>query len=158
MRLEADKECLVCDYCGNIHYPEANAEGIRVLEETSRLNCPVCAIALVHAAAGGERILYCKRCHGTLISMGVFMAIVQDMRSRRDTTGSAHQLNWKDLDRRINCPQCGIKMDTHPYGGGGSVVIDDCENCGLNWLDYGELDRIVRAPDREYTRPARQLP
>jgi Zn-finger nucleic acid-binding protein len=41
-------------------------------------------------------------------------------------------------------------MDTHLYGGGGNVILDDCENCGLNWLDYGELDRIVRAPDREY--------
>jgi Zn-finger nucleic acid-binding protein len=41
-------------------------------------------------------------------------------------------------------------MDTHLYGGGGNVVIDDCERCGLNWLDHGELDRIVRAPDREY--------
>jgi Zn-finger nucleic acid-binding protein len=41
-------------------------------------------------------------------------------------------------------------MDTHLYGGGGNVIIDDCENCDLNWLDYGELDRIVRAPDREY--------
>jgi Zn-finger nucleic acid-binding protein len=157
MRLEADKECLVCDYCGNIHYPESNAEGIRVFDEPSKLNCPVCTILLVHAAAGGERILYCNRCHGTLISMGVFMGIVQDMRSRRDTAGSAHPINWKDLDRRLNCPQCGHKMDTHAYGGGGSVVIDDCENCGINWLDYGELDRIVRAPDREYTRAARPL-
>ena len=45
-------------------------------------------------------------------------------------------------------------MDTHPYGGGGSVIIDDCENCALDWLDYAELDRIVRAPDREYAGEA----
>jgi Zn-finger nucleic acid-binding protein len=25
-------------------------------------------------------------------------------------------------------------------------VIDDCSYCGLNWLDYGELKRITRAP------------
>ena len=156
MRLEEDKECLVCDYCGNIHYPAPNAEGIRVLDEPSKLVCPVCVIPLVHAAAGGERILYCNHCHGTLISMDVFMSVVQDFRSRRDTTaGSVHPINWKDLDRRINCPRCGRQMDTHPYGGGGAVIIDDCENCALNWLDYSELDRIVRAPDREYTREGR---
>ena len=28
--------------------------------------------------------------------------------------------------------------------------MDDCEKCSLNWLDYGELERIVRAPDRQY--------
>jgi Zn-finger nucleic acid-binding protein len=41
-------------------------------------------------------------------------------------------------------------MDTHPYGGPGNVIIDTCENCSLNWLDYGELQHIVRAPDERY--------
>jgi Zn-finger nucleic acid-binding protein len=41
-------------------------------------------------------------------------------------------------------------MDTHPYGGPGNVIIDDCERCEVNWLDYGELQRIVRAPERHY--------
>jgi Zn-finger nucleic acid-binding protein len=41
-------------------------------------------------------------------------------------------------------------METHPYGGGGNVIIEDCERCELNWLDHGELERIVQAPDREY--------
>jgi Zn-finger nucleic acid-binding protein len=30
------------------------------------------------------------------------------------------------------------------------VIIDNCERCELNWLDYGELRRIVQAPDHEY--------
>jgi Zn-finger nucleic acid-binding protein len=41
-------------------------------------------------------------------------------------------------------------MDTHPYGGPGNVIIDTCENCSVNWLDHGELQRIVRAPDSHY--------
>jgi Zn-finger nucleic acid-binding protein len=41
-------------------------------------------------------------------------------------------------------------MDTHPYGGPGNVIMDTCEHCSLNWLDYGELQRIVRAPDERY--------
>ena len=34
--------------------------------------------------------------------------------------------------------------------GPGNVIIDTCESCSLNWLDYGELQRIVRAPDARY--------
>ena len=150
MRLKADQECFQCDYCGNIHVPDKNAEGIRVFDEPSSLACPVCATALVQASAG-TRILYCKQCHGMLISMDVFPAVVQDLKIHRETTAYlAQPFDPRDLDRRINCPQCGRQMDTHLYGGGGNVVVDDCEPCSLIWLDYGELDRIVRAPDREY--------
>ncbi len=152
MRLAADKDCLFCDFCGNIHVPDVNADGIRVLEEPADMACPVCAIPLIQAAVAGQRILYCKRCHGLLISMGVFMAIIHDLRSRHQTAAdSARPPDWKDLNRRIKCPKCHQTMDTHPYGGGGNVIIDDCETCSLNWLDYSELDRIVRAPDHEYT-------
>ena len=38
-------------------------------------------------------------------------------------------------------------METHFYNGPGNVIIDDCEHCELNWLDTGELMRVVRAPD-----------
>jgi len=41
-------------------------------------------------------------------------------------------------------------MDTHLYGGPGNVIIDTCESCALMWLDYGELERMVRAPDWQY--------
>jgi Zn-finger nucleic acid-binding protein len=42
-------------------------------------------------------------------------------------------------------------MDTHPYCGPGNVIIDTCESCSVNWLDYGELQRVIRAPDQHYT-------
>ena len=86
-----------------------------------------------------------------LISMVVFPAVVLGLKSRRESAAYvARPVDTRDLERRINCPQCGRQMDTHLYGGGGNVIIDDCENCDLNWLDYGELERIARAPDREY--------
>jgi len=50
-------------------------------------------------------------------------------------------------DRLINCPGCGQPMLGHLYGGPGNVVIDSCERCQVNWLDPGELRRIVVAPD-----------
>jgi Zn-finger nucleic acid-binding protein len=30
-------------------------------------------------------------------------------------------------------------MDAHPYGAGGTAVIDSCHRCHLVWLDLGEL-------------------
>lgn len=41
-------------------------------------------------------------------------------------------------------------MDTHYYGGPGNVILDSRSVCYWNWLDTGELWRIVRAPDRTY--------
>jgi Zn-finger nucleic acid-binding protein len=41
-------------------------------------------------------------------------------------------------------------MDTHPYGGPENVIIDDCERCEVNLLDYGELQRIVHASKHHY--------
>jgi Zn-finger nucleic acid-binding protein len=37
-------------------------------------------------------------------------------------------------------------MDTHFYGGPGSIVIDNCAECEVNWLDRGELRRVALAP------------
>jgi Zn-finger nucleic acid-binding protein len=151
MRLEAEKDFFQCDYCGSVYFPEANQDGVRVLGDPASLDCPACATPLVHAAVGDRRILYCTRCRGMLIAMDRFMAIVEDLRSHRQSPGGPPQpLNLQDLERHIRCPKCGREMDAHPYGGGGAVVIDACENCSLDWLDYGELDKIGRANDREY--------
>jgi Zn-finger nucleic acid-binding protein len=150
-RLKADQVCFTCDYCSSIDVPDINADGIRVFDEPAELTCPVCTTGLMHAVAAGQRMLYCNVCHGMLISMGVFPVVIEDLKSQRASTAyNARPFDPRDLDRRLSCPKCGRQMDTHLYGGGGNVVIDDCENCGLNWLDYGELERIVRAPDREY--------
>lgn len=156
MRLEADRNYLLCDYCGGVYFPEPNAEGVRLLGESSPLECPLCTTsALMHASVGDHRILYCTRCRGMLIPMDEFVEIIQDLRSRRTAAVEAvQQPDWREMERRILCPQCHQTMDTHPYGGAGNVVMEDCENCSLNWLDYGELDKIVRAPDHDYQAQA----
>ena len=119
-----------------------------MLDVEAQISCPVCAIFLTHASVARERIFYCERCRGMLISMDSFTEIVDDLRSRREIVVAAPRPpDWKDLDRRIRCPKCSASMDTHPYCGPGNIIIDTCERCALNWLDYGELDRVVRAPD-----------
>ena len=40
-------------------------------------------------------------------------------------------------------------MSTHPYYGPGNIVIDTCAGCGVIWLDFGELNRVVAAPGRD---------
>ena len=151
MRLKADQECFQCDYCGTVEVPAVNAEGIRVFDEPAKVQCPVCEIPMVEASAAGSRIVYCNHCHGILVSMEAFPGVVQDLKAHREGVAfTARPFDPRDLDRRLPCPRCGRRMDTHLYGGGGNVIIDACESCQLNWLDHGELDRIVRAPDREY--------
>jgi Zn-finger nucleic acid-binding protein len=148
MRLKDDADYLLCDYCRTPHFPDPNADGIRVLGVPAAIFCPLCAISLTNASVVRERIFYCERCRGMLIAMGVFAEIIGELRSRREASGqTAHPPDWTDTDREIRCPRCSATMDTHLHGGPGNVIIDSCEGCLQNWLDYGELDRIVRAPD-----------
>lgn len=90
--------------------------------------------------------------------MDAFLGVVEDLRSQRMASSEVgHQPDWREMDRRIACPQCRQTMDTHPYGAGGNVIMEDCETCSLNWLDYGELEKIVRAPDHDYLGQAWDL-
>jgi Zn-finger nucleic acid-binding protein len=155
MSLNAGKDVLRCDYCETLHFPEVNSDGVRVLDVDSEYACPCCAEAkLVHASIGGERVLNCRRCRGLLIGMSVFAALIEELRSRHQMSEYAgKQPDWDELKRLVKCPQCTAPMDAHPYAGPGAVIIDSCSDCGLNWLDYGELQRIVRAPDRRFVMP-----
>lgn len=161
MRLKDDADYLICDYCETPHFPDPNSDGVRVLIP-SEFACSLCSVTLMHASVARERIYYCERCRGMLIAMGIFPEIVEDLRSRREVSiDAAHAPDWRDLDRRMQCPKCKQTMDTHPYGGPGNIIIDTCEPCAQNWLDYGELDRVVRAPDpavpHHPTIPSRHL-
>lgn len=150
MRLEAGRESMVCDFCGSVYFPSPNRDGVRVLDEPSPLTCPACAVPLVTAAVAGCGVDYCSRCRGMLVPMDAFLAIVTELRSRREGPAEvALQTDWKGLERHIRCPQCDREMDTHAYGGGGNIIIDSCSACELDWLDGGELDRVVRARDGE---------
>lgn len=147
MRLKADADSYTCDYCHSAYFPDADDEGVRVLGEASGELCPVCNLALVHAAIGGVRIRYCMYCHGMLIPMQVFETLIAELRSVATGTVEQPRAERRDLQRKAACPQCRARMDAHFYAGPGNVVIDSCESCALNWLDRGELRHIVRAPD-----------
>jgi Zn-finger nucleic acid-binding protein len=149
LRFEQGRRCLVCDFCKTEHIVEPDAEGVRVLGEKAAQLCPVCGIPLVQAAVEDVRLLYCERCRGMLIPMGAFVPLVEELRAQQRASRPLPALDRRNLERHIHCPDCGRPMDTHPYLGPGNIAIDSCSECELNWLDHGELERIVRAPDSE---------
>jgi Zn-finger nucleic acid-binding protein len=147
LRLEGDQEGLTCDYCKNIYLAARNDDGIRVLPDAAAEACPICSIPLLHAIVARERIRYCTRCHGMLIPMETFLALIDELKSKAPRQAIALAPEKREQGRHIGCPQCHQRMDTHYYAGPGNIVIDDCSQCSLNWLDHGELMRIVRGPD-----------
>ncbi len=147
MHLKPDEDSLKCDFCQSVYFPEKNEDGVRVLGEPSDESCPLCNIPLTQGAIAKQRILYCSGCHGMLIPMQVFQGIVDELQATADRTLVQPAFDSQDLQRRIDCPQCHQRMDTHLYAGPGNVVIDSCEKCSLNWLDRGKLVHIVHAPD-----------
>ncbi len=140
----------VCDYCHNVVVPEADEDGIRVLEpDPSQKSCPVCNTRLNQASLAGMAVLYCTKCHGELIPMAGLEPLVDELRIRGGgMTAVQPGADAHDLQRRISCPQCRKPMDAHYYAGPGNVVLDSCEDCALIWLDRGELAHIAHAPDR----------
>ena len=88
-----------------------------------------------------------------LLSMNDFVALIQELRSEHSGFGNIQPAaDPTGLERQINCPQCHRRMDTHFYEGPGNIVIDDCSSCSLNWLDKGELARVIHAPDHSYAQ------
>jgi Zn-finger nucleic acid-binding protein len=151
MSLKADMTSFRCDYCQRIFLPEVNTDdGVRVLGEPSGQNCPICNTDLVHGTLNNIRVCYCTKCHGMLVPMGALSALVDAVQGQQRGGTIQPPADAEDLQRKMNCPACRRRMDTHFYGGPGNVVIDSCENCCLTWLDGGELKRIATAPEEQF--------
>lgn len=150
MRVETAKDCLECDYCKYIYFPQKDDEGVSVFPEKADESCPVCAVPLMHASLAKVRIEYCTHCRGMLISMGVFMTLIEELRAGQPGTLVEPPPDPSELHHKLDCPHCHKPMDTHFYSGPGNVVMEACDQCELNWLDHGKLMRIVHAPDHSY--------
>jgi Zn-finger nucleic acid-binding protein len=146
---EYDRPRLVftCRHCGAEEPMPVNLQAFDLLD-TSRLQCPFCKKAMVDAMAGGHPLHVCMGCHGALVPMPSFIAVVALVRffegEPLDVLPARKQ---EPGDRLLICPSCSDVMKSHHYGGPGNVVMDTCTHCQLNWLDAGELRRIALAPD-----------
>jgi Zn-finger nucleic acid-binding protein len=147
MRLKPDLESYKCDYCQSVFCPEKNDDGVRVLGDSVDQECPLCRLPLVHAVLGKAAILYCTGCQGMLIPMSMLEGLIAMLREEHGAGATPGAPDKEDLRRRINCPQCHRPMDAHFYGGGGTAVIDSCEECSLIWMDRGVLMSIAHASD-----------
>jgi Zn-finger nucleic acid-binding protein len=76
----------------------------------------------------------------------VLPSLIDELREGQSGTAPQPAADGSDLQRKIACPQCRHRMETHFYAGPGNVVVDSCEDCSLIWFDRGELKHIVRAP------------
>lgn len=151
MRLDEERACLVCDYCGAVNVPQPNADGVGIVGEGSGEKCPVCGESLKLGLVGAQRVLTCENCHGVRIPLGSFLPLIEALRAAGGAfIAQPPPLDQKAWDRHLRCPECGDELDTHPYGGPGNVMIDVCERCSAVWLDQGELYRIAHSPDHVY--------
>jgi Zn-finger nucleic acid-binding protein len=138
-----------CPYCQSFHFPETTPDGVTVLGEDTKYDCPVCEEKLVAATIHGDRIRYCQRCRGFLADNPSFGRIVHRKRAaQQSSTHVPVPFSPAELKRRVKCPRCRKLMDVHPYHGGGNAVIDTCYRCHLIWLDAGEVSVIGEYPGR----------
>jgi Zn-finger nucleic acid-binding protein len=139
-----------CNHCSTmVRLDKGPAEGVRVdSNDASPFSCPVCHRPLAGATIDGRHpIDACTTCDGLLIPLPLFATTLMAKR-RAAVTPSVfpERVSSRDLERVVQCPSCGRTMITDWYYGPGHVVIDRCEECGLIWLDGGELQRVIDAP------------
>jgi len=109
--------------------------------------CPACSEFLHAGLIEGRRVLYCRGCFGILLRHEDFSGIIQERVARRASTEPAEPrpIDPAALGRQLNCPSCRKPFEVHPYYGPGNIVVDTCAECGLIWLDHGELTRVEQA-------------
>lgn len=147
MHLKPDAQSYKCDYCQSVYFPEKNGDGVRVLDEPSGQDCPLCKLPLMEAVLVRERIRYCTRCGGMLLPMPELEDLIDELRSQGSGSALQPPGDPSDLNRKLDCPQCHSRMDAHFYCGPGNVVVDSCDQCFLIWMDRGKLMHIASAPD-----------
>jgi len=146
LKLAAGNTSLRCDYCKLTVAIAADDSGIQFLEEAPDRVCPTCTETLWQAAMAAMQLHACKKCRGLLVPMLDFEALVDKMRGLHQERAYPGPVDAAELERKVMCPRCHQRMETHYYFGGGHAVMSTCEACELHWLDGGMLMRIVRMP------------
>ncbi len=70
---------LRCDYCNSVVFRRAGRRrACSIWTKLPELTCPLCAVPLWDATAGRCAHLHaCKQCHGMLVPMGAFEALIE---------------------------------------------------------------------------------
>lgn len=152
LTLAPGKNYHFCEFCGTFHFPEATDDGLVILDdEDGEFACPACIEPLLPAAIADQRVLHCRNCRGILLGNAAFRQIIDALKQSADgSSGRPVPIDPAEYERLVKCPKCERRMETHPYYGPGSVVIDTCGACGLIWLDHGELQIVIDAHGRQH--------
>lgn len=149
-----DRDHFFCEYCKTSALLPGALSDVRVVDEKSGVDCTLCNAEMQVGSLQRERVLHCAGCRGLLIEQERFLRIVDGLRAA--ATGPPvipAPLDRGALRRKIRCPRCKGVMNTHPYGGPGNIVVDNCESCRLVWLDTGELKSVINAPGSDRGKP-----
>ena len=160
MVLNREREYYFCEHCGAYHFPNSSEQGVRVLgEDPDQIQCPLCKVPLNMITVDNHfKGHQCPNCKGFLFHRMTFRNTIDSRRARATTPAEPQSMvNEEELHRRVNCPECAEVMETHPYLGPGTIVIDTCGSCNLIWLDYGEINKVINAPGSDRGRGARAL-
>ncbi len=149
LKLEPERHYLFCEYCKALYFPKESPEGLILLGMPSKVDCPLCRQPLVLARVNSFEVLACQGCKGMLLDRADFLPILDFLRLKYpERQRPPAPFKPQELTRELHCPHCGERMETYPYGGPGNVVLDNCLDCGILWLDYDEINRIVQTPER----------
>src|SRR5918996_5005223 len=163
MEFQERRRSFHCGHCGTYQFIDSpeTSDGIRVLgRPPDAQRCPTCAARLSRALLDSRHeVMYCEGCRGILVPRQRFAHVVQERRAwAAGVPDEPSPIDPRELDRHVFCPGCSATMQTHPYFGPGSIVIDTCDACDLVWLDLGELKQVADAPgpDRGRNRHLRR--
>ena len=135
------------EYCKQCGYQVSieTGDGVVVVGEKIEAICPSCRAPLLSAQIEEETVACCGQCGGFLAEMESFRVIVAKRRSCHSSGEKCTEpFDPAELERVLSCPRCKQPMDTHPYFGGGNVVVNTCERCSVIWLEAGKLALIER--------------
>lgn len=111
------------------------------------INCPACGkemteIFIERAQCHVDICL--DGCGGIYFDNREFKKIDEQLESIDEIKSALEGKTFEKVDETFKriCPVCGMKMVKNSTSIKGSVIIDDCYNCGGKFLDFGELDKI----------------
>jgi Zn-finger nucleic acid-binding protein len=98
----------------------------------------------------GVNVAVCKQCKGIWLSLKKLNQIIsteskvwteQQRAEILRETGKVG-VPQQELERHLDCPECGELMPANNYQYSSGIIINKCKNNHGVWLDSGELTKI----------------
>jgi Zn-finger nucleic acid-binding protein len=118
------------------------------------LKCPKCHIPLCGLEYEGNHIYECSEGHGTLVEEPRLDRIKKIRQREWDADDGPRfeaEVLAADSTAKIRCPRCLVAdMEKRRiYAGNIAFHLDRCNDCGLVWLDRGELELLQIQYEKE---------